>query len=68
MALDLGAERIILGLGGSATNDGGMGLARALGIRFLDAARVELSGPGPTWRGGDDRPVGSGSASTTSSC
>lgn len=46
MALDLGAERIILGLGGSATNDGGMGLARALGIRFLDAGGVELSGTG----------------------
>lgn len=46
MALDLGAERIILGLGGSATNDGAMGLARALGIRFLDADGRELAGSG----------------------
>jgi glycerate 2-kinase len=46
MALDLGAERIILGLGGSATNDGAMGLARALGVRFLDADGQELAGIG----------------------
>jgi glycerate kinase len=46
MALDLGAERLIVGLGGSATNDGGMGLARALGIRFLDADGRELDGRG----------------------
>ena len=31
-----GAHRIILGLGGSATNDGGCGAAAALGVRFLD--------------------------------
>jgi len=41
-ALDAGARRIILGLGGSATNDGGTGLLRALGVRFLDAGRREL--------------------------
>ncbi|MGE8497720.1 MAG: glycerate kinase [Pseudomonas sp.] len=35
-ALDEGAQRIILGLGGSATNDGGAGLLQALGARFLD--------------------------------
>ncbi len=35
-ALDAGAGRIIVGLGGSATNDGGTGAAQALGIRFLD--------------------------------
>jgi glycerate kinase len=46
MALDLGAERVIIGLGGSATNDGAMGLARALGIRFLDAAGRPLDGTG----------------------
>jgi glycerate kinase len=40
--LDAGLRRLILGLGGSATNDGGAGLARALGIRFLDAAGQEL--------------------------
>lgn len=36
-AADHGATRIILGLGGSATNDGGCGAAAALGVRFLDA-------------------------------
>ncbi|WJN58035.1 glycerate kinase [Pseudomonas sp. SO81] len=41
-ALDAGAQRIILGLGGSATNDGGAGLLQALGMRFLDAAGCEL--------------------------
>lgn len=41
-ALDAGARRIILGLGGSATNDAGAGLLRALGMRFLDAQGVEL--------------------------
>ncbi|CAM3721058.1 glycerate kinase [Mesobacillus zeae] len=35
-ALDQGAEHIILGIGGSATNDGGAGMAQALGIRLLD--------------------------------
>jgi len=35
--LDMGIQNIILGIGGSATNDGGSGMARALGIRFLDA-------------------------------
>ncbi|GGM07418.1 glycerate kinase [Pseudomonas asuensis] len=35
-ALDEGARRIILGLGGSATNDGGTGLLSALGVQFLD--------------------------------
>ena len=36
-ALDRGYTRIIVGLGGSATNDGGAGLATALGAQFLDA-------------------------------
>jgi len=36
-ALDQGARRIILGIGGSATNDGGAGCAQALGVRFVDA-------------------------------
>ncbi len=35
-ALDRGAERIIVGIGGSATCDGGIGMAAALGYRFLD--------------------------------
>ncbi|MBL7006127.1 MAG: glycerate kinase [Spirochaetia bacterium] len=36
-ALDSGCKKIILGIGGSATNDGGMGAASALGVKFLDA-------------------------------
>lgn len=35
-AAENGAKRIILGLGGSSTNDGGCGAAAALGVRFLD--------------------------------
>jgi glycerate kinase len=34
--MDAGHRRIVLGIGGSATNDGGAGMARALGVRFLD--------------------------------
>jgi len=37
-----GAARVIVGIGGSATNDGGTGMARAIGFRFLDAAGAEL--------------------------
>jgi len=44
LALDHGARHIILGIGGSATSDGGTGLARALGARFLDARGNELPG------------------------
>ncbi|MEY2562970.1 MAG: glycerate 2-kinase [Verrucomicrobiota bacterium] len=40
-----GATEVIVGLGGSATNDGGFGLARALGFRFLNRECVELTGP-----------------------
>ena len=47
-AIDAGADYIVLGLGGSATTDGGTGLARALGFRFLDTA-------------GHDIPLGGGS-------
>ena len=39
-----GAHEIIIGLGGSATNDGGFGMARALGFRFFSDAN-ELTGP-----------------------
>lgn len=35
-AIDKGANRIIIGLGGSSTNDGGLGMLMALGIRFYD--------------------------------
>jgi glycerate kinase len=41
-ALDAGVQRLILGLGGSATNDGGSGLLTALGVRLLDLAGHEL--------------------------
>ena len=44
-ALDAGVKHIIIGIGGSATNDGGAGMVQALGARLLDA---------------DDRPVGQG--------
>jgi glycerate kinase len=37
-ALEKGCRRLIVGAGGSATNDGGVGAAAALGVRFLDAA------------------------------
>ncbi len=61
-ALDVGAQRVILAIGGSATNDGGSGMLSALGARFLDAqgqplppgglalgllARIDLSGFDP---------------------
>lgn len=38
-----GARRILIGIGGSATNDGGCGMAAALGFRFLDASGDEVS-------------------------
>lgn len=41
-ALEKGAKKIVLGIGGSATNDGGMGMAKALGYSFLDADGNEL--------------------------
>jgi len=41
-ALKRGARRIIIGIGGSATNDGGIGMAAALGYRFLNAAGEPL--------------------------
>ena len=43
-ASERGARQIILGLGGSATNDGGFGMARALGYRFYDDRNEELTG------------------------
>lgn len=64
-ALDRGVKRIIIGLGGSATVDGGMGCLQALGLRLLDArgdevrpgggrlndiARVDDSGLAADWK------------------
>jgi glycerate kinase len=43
-AAQRGVRKIIIGLGGTATNDGGVGMARALGFRFLDQRGDELRG------------------------
>ena len=42
-ALDYGLRKLIIGIGGSATNDGGAGMAQALGVKFLDSDNNELS-------------------------
>jgi glycerate kinase len=42
-ALDAGVRRLVVAIGGSATNDGGTGALQALGARFLDAADQPLS-------------------------
>ena len=62
-ALQHDCSRLIIGIGGSATNDGGMGMAQALGVRFLDGegenlpfggggllqlARIDMDGLEPT--------------------
>ena len=41
-AVELGATRIILGIGGSATNDGGAGMIHALGFAFFDKKGVNI--------------------------
>ncbi|MER3500279.1 MAG: glycerate kinase [Candidatus Fervidibacterota bacterium] len=41
-ALDAGCRKLIIGIGGSATNDGGAGMAQALGARLLDASGNEI--------------------------
>ena len=41
-ALNKGCKKIIMGIGGSATNDGGVGMATALGAKFLDEKGKEL--------------------------
>jgi glycerate kinase len=45
-ALDYGCDSLIMGIGGSATNDGGMGLLSALGVKFLDQEGRPLTGWG----------------------
>ncbi|MCY7575466.1 glycerate kinase [Bacillus pumilus] len=47
-ALDQGAKHVIIGLGGSATNDGGVGMMQGLGAAFFDQAGQELSPGGGT--------------------
>lgn len=60
-ALDLGARRIVLGLGGSATNDAGAGMLAALGVRFrgqdMDEGGSAGWGPG-VHEGGAGVPLG----------
>lgn len=41
-ALDEGVSKIIIGLGGSATVDGGVGILKALGVRFIDIDNIEI--------------------------
>ena len=45
-ALERGCRKFLIAIGGSATNDGGMGLLQALGFHFLDAEGQELPGCG----------------------
>ena len=45
-ALDAGVERVTIGLGGSATTDGGTGMLAALGVRFVDASGAALPAGG----------------------
>lgn len=42
-AIELGVAHIAVGIGGSATNDGGIGMAAALGVRFLDGAGHDVA-------------------------
>lgn len=47
-ALEKGCKKIVIGIGGSATNDGGVGMAAALGVKFLqeDNTEIDLTGEG----------------------
>lgn len=49
-ALDKGMRKLIIGIGGSATNDGGTGMAKALGVKFLDSFENELPEGGAALR------------------
>ena len=42
-ALESGCRKLIIGIGGSATNDGGVGMAQALGVKLLDAKGEDLA-------------------------
>lgn len=44
-ALSTGAHRIVLGIGGSGTNDGGAGMAQALGVQFIDRTGERIEQP-----------------------
>jgi len=45
-AIEHGASKIVLGIGGSSTNDAGIGMAEALGFKFLDASGNRLKSVG----------------------
>jgi glycerate kinase len=45
-ALDNGCRNFIIGIGGSATNDGGMGMLKALGVKFLDKNNKDIGNGG----------------------
>lgn len=45
-AIEKGATQLYIGIGGSATNDGAMGIAKALGYRFMDDRGIELKAAG----------------------
>jgi glycerate 2-kinase len=45
-AIERGVSEIIIGVGGSSTNDGGIGMATALGYQFFDRDGIELAGNG----------------------
>ena len=45
-AINKGANEIIIGIGGSATTDGGAGMAQALGVKFLNKKGIEIKAPG----------------------
>ncbi|MBB5961829.1 glycerate kinase [Planomonospora venezuelensis] len=53
-AVRRGARRVVLGLGGSASTDGGAGMMQALGVRFLDAEGRELPPGGAALRALDE--------------
>lgn len=42
-AVEAGCDELVIGLGGSCTNDGGIGVARALGTRFYDVQGMEIN-------------------------
>jgi glycerate kinase len=44
-ACESGASRVIVGVGGSASNDGGCGMAQAIGVRFMDAMGAIIPAP-----------------------
>ena len=50
-ALDAGVSHLIIGIGGSATNDGGAGMLQALGVKLLDSAGGEIASRGEALAG-----------------